>query len=96
MKGFFLPDGRNTRLMPGDQIIFTPTDNGPEIITFYRDGQRLFPDVPPHSLMADGAQYPRRLVHAERMLIAKLIGVATGTEVRVLELGEKRTIFQFI
>ncbi|MDP2930228.1 MAG: hypothetical protein Q8N56_01300 [bacterium] len=96
MKGLLLTSDKHTKLMPGDRIVFTPQGDGLEIVDYYRGGEKLYL-VPPYLRLIGGDnEFPRRLMHVERTKIAKNIAAATGMKLRVVERGERRTIFQFI
>jgi len=96
MERLFRSDGELTKLMPGDRIVFTQKGNDPDIIDFYRGEEKLFFSPLPQRLIIRDEELPRMLLHVERIRIARLIAAATGTNLRTLELGERRTIFQFI
>jgi hypothetical protein len=96
MKGLILPSGECTGLMPGDQIVFTPQGNGLEIVDYYRGGEKLYFTPPYLRLIGGDNEFPRRLMHVERVKIAKNIAAATGMELIVVKWGEKKTIFRFI
>jgi len=96
MKGFFLPNGGPTILMPGDRIVFTSQGDGPEIVDYYRGGEKLYFTPPYLRLIGGDNEFPRRLTHVERVRFANHIAAATGMQTRVVALGEKKTIFRFI
>ena len=96
MKGFILSSGEHTKLMPGDRIVFTPMGDGLEIVDYYRGEEKLFLTSPHLRLLGGDNEFPRKLTHVERVKIVRNIAAVTGMEPRVVEWGEKRTIFQFI
>lgn len=96
MRGFFLPSGAHIILMPGDRIVFTSKGNDLEIVDFYR-GEEKLRLIHPYQRLASGDNEPsRRQSHVERIRMVNQLAAAIGAGIRVLERGERKTIFQFI
>jgi len=96
MNGLFLPDGEHTKLMLGDQIVFTPKGDGLEVINFYREGKKLclVPSYGRPKLGDD--EFPRTLPYTETVRIANLLAGAIGAEAKLLEWGVFKVVFQLI
>jgi hypothetical protein len=95
MEQLFLPNGEHTKLMPGDEIFFLHAGGSLETIFFGRGDQMLSFNSPFRRSVGGENQYPRTLIPAERIRIAKLIASATGMSVKVTGWGGKKTVFQF-
>ena len=95
MKGFFLPNGGPTILMPGDQIVFTQNGKNPEILEFYRNNEKLRFIFSAHQ-MVERMEFSRKKLHVERIRDVILIAAVAGTNYVLVERGEKRTVFQLI
>jgi hypothetical protein len=95
MKGFFLPNGEPTKLMPGDQIVFMQNRNDLEILEFYRRGTKLKFVFSPHQIV-ERIEFSRIMLHIERMKWAVVAAAIAGTNYTLVERGERRTVFQLV